>query len=146
MQPLDVRGITADMPHRHQERRLPDEPIERRLLLDQCTQFCVAFVLRTLEETRFGYAPAERAPARQRNHPEPDIAMFRMGRDADLVAVRGAGRNAVAYMREDGRARGHARRCFEIQKARQDTAEAACIEYKTGLYAIRNAGFIDHVK
>lgn len=50
---VDVRRISADVPHGRQKRRVADQPIKRRLAANHRTQLRLALYFRPIEKRRF---------------------------------------------------------------------------------------------
>ena len=90
---------------------------------------------------------AHRATAvAERDGPEPDIAVDRMGGDEDFFPLEGRAVDMVFDVGEHRLAHREIRRCFKVQQARQHAAVAAGIEHEIGFDAVLAAVFAQHIE
>src|ERR1700741_1151091 len=89
-----------------------------------------------LKKTVFSHDTDRTAAVGEWNQPVPYVAMFRMNRNANLVAVECRQRDAIFNMRKNCFAYGKIRRCFQLQQTRQNAAETARVEDESGFDGI----------
>ena len=109
---------------------------QRRIFMDQPLQsFGFAAVIAG-EKIVFRHDADRTTTVGERNQPVPYIPMFRMDRNANLVAVESRRRNAIFNMGKNRPAHGEIRRGFQLQQSRQNAAETARVEDKSGFDGI----------
>jgi len=86
------------------------------------------------------------AAVAERDGPEPDVALGRVGRHEDLGAVEAWVFDAVLDMAEHRLAQREIRRRFQVQQARQDATVAAGVEHELGFDVVLAAVLPAHMQ
>ena len=113
---------------------------------DEPAQAIVEILGTACEMFRCGYHAYRAAAIAERNGPEPDVAMDRMGGDEDFFPLESRVVDMVFDVGEHRLAHREVRRRLKVEQARQHATVAAGIEHEIGLDAVLAAVFAEHVE